>query len=87
MHRPGEKKRIVQRPDEPVLFTASEPPCLLQKVRMIRVIRLHKLTVQNDLVKRGEVWKSKWKKGAFPASSSERENSAAWKGSQSLQQR
>ena len=43
--------------------SASEPPCLLQKVRMIRVIRLHKLTVPNGLMKCGEVMEIKVEKG------------------------
>ena len=59
------KKRIVQRPDEPVLFTVSEPLRLLQKARMIRTIRLHKLTISNRLVKRGEVIEIKVEKGSL----------------------
>ena len=55
--------RIVQRPNEPVLFTVFEPLRLLQKARMIRTIRLHKLTVPNRLVKRGKVIEIKIKKG------------------------
>ena len=55
--------RIVQRPNEPVLFTVFEPLRLLQKARMIRTIRLRKLTVPDRLAKRGEVIEIKVEKG------------------------
>ena len=46
--------------------SASEPPCLLQKVRMIRVIRLHKLTVPNGLMKCGGYGNQSGKRAPLP---------------------
>ena len=57
--------RIVQRPDEPILLTALEPLSLLQKVEIIRTLRLYKLAVLNHLMERRQVIEVKMKKGFF----------------------